>query len=280
MKETIQYIEEELSGLYPKIEIKSFIRLIIENVCNLDYTGMIIRQNTELSPDSKLKIKEIVEHLKESEPIQYILGEAHFMDLKLKITKPVFIPRPETEELAQWIIDSHKNKSPEILDIGTGSGCIALALERHIRMSRVSAVDISQDALNNARYNSSIHNLSVNFFNADIFQWENYKWDNYDIIVSNPPYVMEKEKNDIEVNILKYEPWIALFVPDDNPLIFYRTIAEFARNYLKKGGWIYFEINEKLGDELRLLLLRMGFGNIEIKRDISNKERMVRCCKK
>jgi len=279
MKATIQYIREELSGLYSVTEIRAFIRLIFEHVYNMDYHEIIVKYDTKPDNNYKERIHTIVRRLKNFEPIQYILGETQFIDLKLKIEPLVFIPRPETEELVQWITVSCKYKSPSILDIGTGSGCIALALSRHIEMSRVSAVDILQDVINLARYNAKKNNLNVNFFCADIFHREKYEWNCYDIIVSNPPYVMEKEKKDIALNVLKFEPHEALFVPDDDPLVFYRAIAEFASYFLCEGGWLYFEINEQLGNEIMLLLKHGGFGKIEIKKDINDKERMIRCCK-
>lgn len=279
MKATIQYIREELSGLYPVTEIRAFIRLIFEHVCMMDYRDIILKYDTEADNDSKKRIYKIVRRLKNFEPIQYILGETQFIDLKLKIEPPVFIPRPETEELVQWITDSCKYKSPSIIDIGTGSGCIALALSRQIEMSRVSAADIMQDVVNLARYNAKNNNLHVNFFCADILQWEKYEWDCYDIIVSNPPYVMEKEKKDMPLNVLRFEPNEALFVPDDDPLVFYRAISEFASHFLCEGGWLYFEINEQLGNEIMLLLKHRGFSNVEIKKDINDKERMIRCSK-
>jgi release factor glutamine methyltransferase len=279
MKATIQYIREELSGLYPVTEIEAFIRLIFEHVCIIDYRDMILKYDFKLDKGCKEKISEVVQRLKNFEPIQYIMGATQFINLKLKVNPSVFIPRPETEELVWWITDSCKYSSPSILDIGTGSGCIALALGQQIGMSQVSAVDVTKDVIEKARYNADSNNLHVNFFCADILRWEDYKWDYYDIIVSNPPYVMEKEKKDMPLNVLKFEPHEALFVPDDDPLVFYRSIAEFASHFLCKEGWLYFEINEQLGDEIMLLLKYRGFGNVEIKKDINDKDRMIRCSK-
>ena len=279
MEPTIQYIEKELSGFYPVSEIRGFIRLIFEHVCGMNYTEQILRRSEELDPGSIKEIEKIVERLKKHEPVQYILSETEFLGLKLKVAPGVLIPRPETEELVQWIIDSTNHGSPSILDIGTGSGCIALALKNEMKNSRISAVDFSAKALEIAGENVRLNQLDVCFINADILNWGKYKWDSYDIIVSNPPYVRELEKEAMFANVLDYEPGEALFVSNDDPLVFYREIGKFAQTYLEKNGELYFEINENLGRETEKLMSDFNFRDVVLKKDLHGKERMLRCRK-
>ncbi len=276
MNATIQYIEEELKGFYPAGEVKAITRLIFKHVCQRDY--YMIRLDRDYRPDNCVKknIYEIVRRLKTNEPIQYILGETEFYDLPIIVKPGVLIPRPETEELVRWIIESVNISSPSILDIGTGSGCIALSLKKMISDAQVSAFDHSELAVNIARQNSKNNNLDVKFFHADIFNWESAIWDIYDVIVSNPPYVLEKEKREMSDNVLKFEPEDALFVRNDEPLLFYFAITRFAQRYLSEGGWLYFEINESLGGEMVKLLSEEKFKNVELKKDINGKDRMIR----
>ena len=276
MQSTIQYIKQELNEFYPDSEVSGFIRLILENVCNIDYSGRFLHNNIKICDGDKEKIFKIVRRLKNFEPIQYILGETGFYNLTLNVKQGVFIPRPETEELAAWIIESNNLADPEILDIGTGSGCIALTLKKNIEKSRVSAVEIMEDTILVARENAEKNKLDINFILADILDSDNCKWGRYDIIVSNPPYVMDMEKSVMQPNVLNYEPEVALFVPDDDPLKYYIAITGFAQKFLREEGWIYFEINGKLGDETVNLLREKGFRNLELKRDLSGKDRMVR----
>jgi release factor glutamine methyltransferase len=279
MKATIQYIHKELNGLYPETEVKAFTRLILEHVCGLDYTAQILMRESSVNPRCKRLISEIVNRLKEYEPIQYILGETEFFGLKLKVNPAVLIPRPETEELVQWISETALKPGSAAIDMGTGSGCIALGLKKLFPESQVSAVDYSNKTLETARENAALNSLNVSFFLADILNWENYHWENYRLIVSNPPYVRESEKAAMFSNVLKYEPEKALFVSDSDPLLFYRRIAEFAQKYLGKNGWLFFEINENLGKETQHLLENLGFREIVIKKDLFGKERMLSCRK-
>ena len=277
MQAHIQYIEKELQGLYPKTEIKSFVRLIIEHIFGFNYTQFLLRNDEKSGDDEIAEIKLLVERLKKFEPVQYILGKAEFYGLELKVNQSVLIPRPETEELVHWILNSEIAQFPDIIDIGTGSGCIALALKSKMPAAKVTAVDISAEALQTAEKNAIENNLDIHFIEADIFDWEKLKWEKFDVIVSNPPYVRELEKAEMEPNVLNYEPPAALFVPDTNPLIFYQAIAGFAKKYLKNDGFLFFEINEALAPEIEKLLLGTGFNNIEIRKDINGKYRMVRC---
>lgn len=279
MEATIQYIEKELRGLYPQTEVRGFTRLILEHVCGLNYTQQVLRCNEIIDLSSKGKIEKIVQRLKIYEPIQYILGETEFFGLRLKVAPGVLIPRPETEELVYWIVDSVKQAVPSILDIGTGSGCIALALKNEMKNARVSAIDFSEQALEIARKNARKNQLKVEFIHADILIWQTYNWQQFDVIVSNPPYVREQEKKAMQPNVLEYEPEKALFVSDDKPLIFYREIARFAQKYLKDEGELFFEINENLGEETAELLQGENFSDVELKKDFHGKMRMLKCRK-
>ncbi|RIH66423.1 peptide chain release factor N(5)-glutamine methyltransferase [Mariniphaga sediminis] len=277
MEATIQYIEQELHGLYPKNEVTAFVRLILENVCGLNYTEQVLLRKEKLDSRFGKPVTEIVARLKTYEPIQYILGHTEFFGLKLKVTPAVLIPRPETEELVQWITQTELPASPAILDIGTGSGCIALALKNQLPQATVDATDISDAALETAGENAALNGIDVGFFQADILRWEDFTWKMFDVIVSNPPYVRESEKEAMFPNVLKYEPESALFVHDNNPLLFYRRIAEFAQRYLQKNGRLFFEINENMGGEMKKMLSVHGFTGIGIKKDLFGKERMLRC---
>lgn len=279
MEATIQYIEEELQGLYPKTEVKAFVRLILEHVCGFSYTQQALLRKQKLNDCYKKPVSEIVGRLKTYEPVQYILGETEFFELKLKVTPSVLIPRPETEELVQWICETKLPEKAAILDIGTGSGCIALALKKQLQKAEVSAVDVSARALKIARENAALNDLKVNFIHCNILNWGKYQWNKYDAIVSNPPYVRESEKTAMFPNVLKYEPESALFVNDTDPLLFYREIADFAQVGLNENGWLFFEINEKFGNETIHLLKQKKFQFIEIKKDLFGKDRMVRCRK-
>lgn len=279
MQSTIQYIKRELADIYPDSEIESFIPLVFEPICGYSYTDLVLQKDTAIGPDAFKEIVQITERLKKYEPIQYILGETEFHKLTLAVNPSVLIPRPETEELVEWIVRQHKDATPKILDIGTGSGCIALAIKNEIKGATVSGIDISGKALDVARFNARKNKLDVHFIHADILNWENYTWSNYSIIVSNPPYVRNSEKKQMDSNVLNYEPDGALFVPDESPLLFYKKIVEFAKEYLMEQGSLYFEINEALANEMNKMLKKNGFFNVKIKKDINGRERMV-CCTK
>jgi len=264
MRATIQYIEKELAGLYPNTEITGFTRIIIEAVCGWGFTTQIVKMQEKITEADFEKIKEIVLRLKMFEPIQYILGETEFYGLKLVVSPSV-------------LIQSNLKFNSKILDIGTGSGCIALALKSRLKEFVISGMDISEKALEIARRNALDNFLDVDFFQADILSWKDFEWGIYDVIVSNPPYIRESEKPEMHTNVLMYEPENALFVPESDPLVFYRSIAAFAKKHLAKNGMLFFEINENLGAEMKELLLDSGFCEIEIRKDINGKNRMVGC---
>jgi release factor glutamine methyltransferase len=243
----------------------------------MDYTAQILYRTKKPDAGPKRKIEEIVKRLQRFEPIQYILGETEFFGLKLRVDPSVLIPRPETEELVDWVICSGMENKPLILDVGTGSGCIALALKKEIKNADVTALDISEKALETAQKNAEMNHLDIRFLQADMMQWKNKDWKRFDLIICNPPYIREKEKEAMFPNVLKYEPGNALFVPDADPLVFYRETALFAWQFLQKRGWLYFEINENLECEMADLMKETGFQNTQIKKDMNGKARMLRC---
>ena len=276
MQAAIIHIRSELQGLYPDTEIKSFSNLIIEKVSGFSRTEIIVNKNTLFSVEQRHVIENFIEKLKEYVPIQYILGETEFFGLPFQVNESVLIPRPETEELVDWIRNENdRNANPGILDIGTGSGCIAISLKHEFTNATVDAFDISEKALETAQNNATLNKLEVTFSKVDILNTPEMeqKWD---IIVSNPPYVTELEKSEISPNVLDYEPHLALFVPDNDPLLFYRCIAVFTQQHLKPKGKLYFEINRQFGKATVDLLTAMGFGNVELRKDISGNDRMVK----
>jgi len=276
MQAAIIHIRSELQGLYPDTEIKSFSNLIIEKISGFSRTEIIVNKNTLFSEKQRHVIENFIAKLKEYIPIQYILGETEFFGLPFRVNESVLIPRPETEELVDWIRNENdRNANLGILDIGTGSGCIAISLKHEFTNATVDAFDISEKALETAQSNATLNKLEVNFSKVDILNTPEMeqKWD---IIVSNPPYVTELEKSGILPNVLDYEPHLALFVPDNNPLLFYHCIAIFAQQHLKPKGKLYFEINRQFGKATVDLLTAMGFGNVELRKDISGNDRMVK----
>jgi release factor glutamine methyltransferase len=276
MQDTIQQIKTELTGLYTEAETEGLIRLILESVCGWNFTTQQIRKTEVIGFVELVKIKAIVDRLRQFEPIQYILGETFFFGLPLKVTPSVLIPRPETEELVDLILKEGAGYNCSILDIGTGSGCIALALKSRLKNALVSGVDISEKALEIARTNGEMNGLDVGFFQADILNWQSFVWPAFDVIVSNPPYVTESEKKLMHKNVLDFEPHGALFVDNANPLLFYSHIAQFAIEKLNINGRLYFEINENFGPETEKLLAGFGFGSIKVVADIHGKNRFVR----
>lgn len=266
----------ELKDIYGTRETESMIRLIFEKTCGFGYTEFVLNRNRVLDAETISKIQEITNRLKKQEPIQYVLGECMFYGLPFVVNPDVLIPRPETEELVRWITESHECSKGKLLDIGTGSGCIAVALKISGKFSEVTGLDISEKALETARQNAARNNAIVRFVQCDIFNMENCHLDKFDVMVSNPPYVTEAEKNAMQLNVTGYEPHLALFVPDQNPLKYYIEIASFAMANLQNKGWLFFEINENFAGNISAMLSGMGFVNIEVKKDINGKNRMVK----
>ena len=279
MTGTIAYIKKSLKELYPPSEVSSLVRLIMERVCNILPHHFLFCKDKELSESEKKRIHEIVERLKQMEPIQYILGTADFYSLLFEVNPSVLIPRPETEELVERVIIDNADKKIKILDIGTGSGCIAVTLRKHLKKASVIAADISAEALATARRNAKHNNATITFIQTDILNPEKAEADIpfiLDVIVSNPPYIKEEEKKDMEKNVLDYEPHLALFVPDNNPLLYYWHIAHFGKKKLKKDGLLYFEINAACGKMVVEMLEKEGYKDIELIQDLSGKDRIIK----
>jgi len=277
ISEAIGFIKESLKEIYHETEIQSFIWIIFEKLMNFSKTDLHLAQDTKLSHSVISEIEKITGRLKKQEPIQYILGETEFYDLKFNVNPAVLIPRPETEELVHWIINDQPGFKGSILDIGTGSGCIPVSLAKNIPDATVFAIDISEEALNTAAQNASLNEVTVYFMQMDILAGQNSSLDNkLDIIVSNPPYVRDSEKKMMQDNVLDHEPHLALFVPDNEALKFYDAIASFAIGNLKPKGFLYLEINEYLSAETAVLLESRNFVNIEIRKDINGRARMIK----
>lgn len=278
MREIIAYIKESLKAYYPETEISGFTRIIIEHILKTEYYRALINFQG-LTADEKSILESIIERLKIFEPIQYIIGETEFFGLPFMVNKDVLIPRPETEELVELILNENTQSNLKVLDIGTGSGAIAIALAKHLKEVEVAAWDISDKALMIAQQNAENNSQSVSFSNVDVLK--SYPADEkFDIIVSNPPYIPEKEKNEMERNVLDYEPHTALFVPDENPLLFYERIADIALDALNVKGKLYFEINRTKGKEIVTMLEDRGFIEIRLFQDLSNNDRMIRATRK
>lgn len=277
MTETLHYIRHELEGIYPDNEIQSLARIVIEQVSGVSFHRLSVDKDKQLSENQKQDIRRIVQRLKQSEPVQYILNEAWFYGLTLAVDSSVLIPRPETEELVELIVKRHKEEKPRILDIGTGSGCIAIALAKHLPGAEVWAVDVSAEALQTARRNAALNQAEVHFLQADILHPNAAELipHTYNIIVSNPPYVLESEKAAMEKNVLEYEPGLALFVPDEAPLRFYRAIARLGKQKLEDNGFLYFEINARCGTEMISMLEEEKYRHIRLIQDIYGKDRMT-----
>jgi release factor glutamine methyltransferase len=259
---------------FSRREIISIEYISIEHILGFNKSDCILNNDFILNNKQINFFKKIVIGLKNHIPIQYILGETYFYDLKIKVDKSTLIPRGETEELVKWVLE-HKFSS--VLDIGTGSGCIAISLAYNSD-AFISALDVSKDALNIAQSNADLHNVNINFICDDIFIYNPQM--KYNIIVSNPPYVLNNEKKHISKNVLDYEPHLALFVDDNEPLIYYRRIIHLADKFLTNSGYLFFEINECFSKEIMNILKEFHFVNIELKKDINGKERMIKAIKK
>lgn len=277
MKAGIAYIRKELAGIFQKEEIESLIYLIFEKLKGYSRTQFLLFRDELLNSYDWIEIEKMVSRLKTHEPIQYILGQTEFYGLPFYSVPGVLIPRPETEELVQWIIQENQLPSPILLDIGTGSGCIAISLGKNMEQAKILACDISPICIETTLRNAELNSVQIDVFEYDILKSrpEN-SFPELDIVVSNPPYIRESEKLLMERNVLEYEPELALFVKDENPLVFYERIADFALVYLKYQGRLYFEINEAFGNECVEMLQWKGFSNIILKKDINGKDRMIR----
>lgn len=278
VKDIRKYYCEQLCSIYDKEEANAMILILFDHYFKIDRVRMALEPNLRLSESEMLTFHFAVKDLLKNKPLQYIIGETEFCDLKFKVNENVLIPRPETSELVHLIAKSQKstvNSQQSILDIGTGSGCIAISLAKQLPQSQVYALDISEKALCVAKDNAYINNVDITFIHDDILSLRNKIETKFDIIVSNPPYVRDLEKAEMRDNVLNWEPHNALFVSDDDPLIFYRNILEFTKTHLKENGEVWFEINEYLGKEMKDLCCEMGFSNVNIYKDFREKERFL-----
>lgn len=269
----IKEITLQLVPQYSDAEARSIAILLMCNITGLSYTELLIH-TPSLNEEQEEELRKKIERVKKNEPLQYVLGETTFYGRRFKCDQRALIPRPETEELIDWIINDVSNDGNiRILDIGCGSGCIAITLAKELKNSTVTALDISKEAISLTEENCKMNNCQVECINEDIF---NFSDTQYDIIVSNPPYICDYEAANMESNVIDYEPHLALFVPDNSPLKFYEKITEYAARNLRSRGKLYFEINRKYGKEMQLLLEKFGFINIELRKDISNNDRMIK----
>lgn len=268
-----------LSPMYDAVEAESIFYLILENKQQLKRIDLALQPELTFTASALKTWNALLKHLKLEIPIQYLLGTTHFYGLELEVNENVLIPRSETEELVDWIIADLKTFPStipiKILDIGTGSGCIAIALAKNLAHADIFALDVSEKALLTAKKNAVFHQVEVTFFEKNILEATNLE-QQFDIIVSNPPYVRQLEKAEIKKNVLNNEPHLALFVPDEEALLFYKKIAQLSQLNLNNQGLLYFEINQYLGKEMLDLLKKLNFKNLELRQDIYGNDRMIK----
>ncbi len=273
LKEAIEQLRNGLAGVVEPHEAQAMIRVICEDVFNYDPVDVALRQESELPEFAQDKVADIIARLRRHEPLQYIVGSARFHGHKFKVTPAVLIPRSETEQLVDIIVDENTASDLRVLDMGTGSGCIAISLARALKFAQVEALDVSRDALAVARENATTLKAKVRFFESDMLSPQPPA--RYDIIVSNPPYICWSEREAMDRNVKDYEPGQALFVPDNDPLLFYKAIAPYAAQSLERGGRLYLEINQRFGNEVKRLLEDNGFDEVRIIEDSFGKVRFA-----
>jgi release factor glutamine methyltransferase len=277
IKDIRNYISGELTGLYPELENADISGIIISKVFEMNRMSSLLKENEVLSDRKKVEmVIRYCRRLKTGEPVQYVIGETIFYDCIIRVNPGVLIPRPETEELVDLILKENKGFTGSIIDIGTGSGCIAVALSVNLPSSKVTGIDKSRRAIKTAVKNAELNNSAVSFLEADLFNIDPSQIQNADIIVSNPPYVRISEKQFMRRNVLDFEPHMALFVPDNDPLKFYRTILNLAGNILNPGGSVWFEINEAMGKSVQNLLESYNYSGVKIIKDINGKDRFAK----
>ena len=273
VRNIIPYFIKQLNGIVQEREIISWAYISIDFLLGYNRSDCIIHSEKDITSEVSDRIKQIIADLKTNKPIQHIIGETEFYELKFKVNEHILIPRPETEELVKWIL---QHEFTSALDIGTGSGCIAIALSKN-KSAEISAIDVSESALLVAKENAKINKVEINFLLQDILKTTTLP--KVDVIVSNPPYLLDKEKELMLANVLDNEPHLALFVPNNNPLLFYKKIADLAFKSLSKNGLLFFEINEQFGKETVAMLSSIGFVDIKLKKDINDKDRMIKATK-
>lgn len=285
LNEARTVLTKELSKVYDNDELRNIIELVIEHITNMPRAEQAKNKVPYLTCTQLENLDEITERLKKNEPVQYVLGEAWFAGMKIKVNKNVLIPRPETEELVDWIVkesqklnpDSYRDKSQNIIDIGTGSGCIPITLKKKLPEANVSAVDVCSEALFTATENAIELNAEVHFLLLDFLDEEKWKeLGQYDIIASNPPYVKQSEIDTMHERVKEFEPHLALFAPGNDALLFYKKLSGFSIDHLKAGGSLFVEINEALGEQVVNMFRSAGFPNIELRKDMQGKDRMIK----
>ena len=283
VQQAYEQLRQQLQSIYDQREAAAVSAAVILHITGLNNSGRIIHKHKPFTPGQELDYKNITAALLQHQPLQYVLHEAHFYGMHLYVDESVLIPRPETEELVDWIIDklntkySINNIQYSMLDIGTGSGCIAIALKKHLSFANVHAIDISEKALAIAKKNADAQANGVQFHLLDILNenlWQMLPM--FNVIVSNPPYITQKEKSDMHNNVLQYEPHTALFVREEQPLLFYEKIAAFGLQHLHNNGLLFFEINEAYGTAMIELLAAKGYQNIELRKDMQGKDRIIK----
>jgi len=288
VKQYRNYFNETLKTIYPITEIDSFFFLLLEEYLGFKRIDIVLKSDFKITQETLNLLQSATKQLEQEVPLQYIIGKTEFYGLPFVVNKHVLIPRPETEELVAWVVSESsrfktfntstkqttETKQLKILDIGTGSGCIPISLKKQLPFAKISAIDISKEALTVAKKNAVLNNVDIHFILQDILKTVALD-QHYDIIISNPPYVRELEKKELKNNVLKNEPHVALFVENDNPLIFYAKIAELAKNYLNKNGLLFFEINQYLGTETIDLVNKKGLKNIQLKKDMFGNDRII-----
>ena len=288
VKQYRNYFNETLKTIYPITEIDSFFFLLLEEYLGFRRVDIVLKSDFKITQETLNLLQSATKQLEQEVPLQYIIGKTEFYGLPFVVNKHVLIPRPETEELVAWVVSESsrfktfntstkqttETKQLKILDIGTGSGCIPVSLKKQLPFAKISAIDISKEALTVAKKNAVLNNVDIHFILQDILKTVALD-QHYDIIISNPPYVRELEKKELKNNVLKNEPHVALFVENDNPLIFYAKIAELAKKYLNKNGLLFFEINQYLGTETIDLVNKKGLKNIQLKKDMFGNDRII-----
>ncbi len=275
-----KYFSDRLNVLFSPSAIRFMFQEALMKRLNLSKSELILSDQLKLSESDLLYFRSVVQRLQGNEPFQYILGSTEFYGLRIQCDSRVLIPRPETEELVDWVVKDHQHSGVHsILDLCTGTGCIALALKSGLSESRVAGTDVSEEALQLARQNAVANQLSVDFFQMDVLREQPPGDQHYDIWVSNPPYIPESDQQDMHANVLEYEPHLALFVSDTDPLLFYRRIAMLAQQHLQLGGTLYVEIHERYGDELVRLFSDLNFQDVELRADLQGRARMVKARK-
>lgn len=272
LRQLLDHFKTELKDVYEEEEVRSIFALATAHITGLNRAGLMLNWDREPGVAENDLFRAVLAGLKTHKPIQYLLGEAFFYGSVFKVNESVLIPRPETEELIEWILESVVAPSA-IIDFGTGSGCIAISLKKHLKDTALTAVDISKEAIHVATENAALNGAEVDFINADILNFRTEA--KFDVIVSNPPYITGQEMAAMHQNVLAHEPHLALFVPDERPLLFYEAIADFAKSNLKEGGLLFFEINEHLGKETMEMLKGKSFTFIDLKKDMQGKDRMI-----